>query len=941
MAHPLVWMRKSYFFPIGDWPSVCLTKELRPEEDAEILLLGCGDPRSILFTVYHDLAPDYRRLDVTCCDWEPAVIARNIIILTMISDGTPTETIWSIYFHLFLEPTAYEQLIAHCRTLIQCSSDLGAWKVSKYGGYIRFCTERSFADVRSYWVKYSEVDVLPEQEKEVIRKSFGAEMELCRKRCQSGNILNSLRSSGPICPFVDQREASTSYPTYWTTGTTDETPISPPHWNPTFYYASSGGGFSVFYGIEPLPAFNLSPGLIPVKAVYSPPTPKIRDVVKSAKGQFYLWCSAFKKRIATGRASNLVLRFHVGEAMAFSRALLVCQRTKSTHSGAYVMQWGGAQIVLDDDDYAGNGTSAPLVFNVIDTSNLANHLGMLNVLTATVPLLQQKPWATLHTDILVPLDLSNGLPITTLADHVGDIPSISLALGVAPSSSLSHFTTYSNKHELVAGAMHVCAQTRDRVVWRAPSHVVSGFVSNDLATDLQRPVIQKWPAKDLGRYLFAIYLKIFDDESLASLGTLTAANLKKISLSQYTREGLVTFMALVKERVKSNWIDAVESFDDLQAADQTLLMGNTHYQDFICQLYLYDVYVMDSMKSAFLESLRGRNNLFRGWKDIPPVVTAILKVPRNRMKVLEEMSRDSVGTPILQCEMRSAQFHNVYSSIRPVFGKIITSLVDGEVSVSIDEDLREWDGDSDLIVTFYLQSWTLLQVPPEAVEIALVFKSTPYAVSALASTLGRRLCIYSTKLSDSENVLLVRRRPNNPEELNCYRVHNSSASSARAGQTASISIDISVPKVASITVRHNITDHTARDNLLSGVAVDKEAIADTAIQVYIDEYAHTFVYPFPIRTDLLKVRIARKSSYVEIEAPVRSDFEDTRNPSINLFPIAREHKIINLLNMHYVNLDTLPALQIPSPHHRHDTWLIPHLGMTMTQREREDGKSQG
>lgn len=260
----------------------------------------------------------------------------------------------------------------------------------------------------------------------------------------------------------------------------------------------------------------------------------------------------------------------------------------------------------------GNQPSAPVAFNVIDTSNFANHLGFLNVLTAIVPLLQKKPWAVLHTDILVPLNPANGLPTSTLADYVGDVPSISLAFGVALSSCLSHFTTYSNKHELLAGALSVCGQTRDRVVWRAPSSIVSGSVSDNLAADLQRPTIQKWPAKDLGRCLFAIYLKIFDDESLASLQTMTPASFKKRPLSQCTREGLVAFMALVKERVKSDWIGAVEAFDDLQAADRSLLMGNTHYQDFVCQLYLYDVYVMESMKSAFLESLGGRNNLFRG-----------------------------------------------------------------------------------------------------------------------------------------------------------------------------------------------------------------------------------------------------------------------------------------------------------------------------------------
>ncbi|PPQ92792.1 hypothetical protein CVT25_003903 [Psilocybe cyanescens] len=935
MAHPVVWMRKAWFFPTGNWPSVCLTQELSPEENAEILLLGCGDPRSILFTIYHDLAPDYRHLDITCCDWEPAVIARNIILFTMVADGVSPDTVWSIFFHTFLDQMEYHSLLAHCRTLVQCSSDLEAWKASKYGGYIRFCTEWSFAEVRRHWLKYLEFDTLPDNEKQAIQASFEAGMKTVQQKLKDGMILNSLRSAGPLFMYFEQFEAAKTYSTYWTTGTTASATV-PPYSNPTFFYSLCGNFFAVYHGTEPLPGFHLAPALIPIKGVHSSPDPDFQDVAKTAMDQFRLWCSAFKKRVGTGFGANLKLRFHVGEGMAFCRALLVCQRTKSMQSGVYTSQWGGTQITLDESDYSGNRPSAPLAFNVIDTSNFTDHLGLFNILTATVPLLQKKPWAVLHTDTLVPLH-PNGSPSSTLADHAGDIPTLSLAFGVAPSSFLSHFTTYSNKHELIAASLSMCSHTRDRISWRIPTPVVSGSVGDKLAEDLQRPTIQKWQAKDLARYFFSVYLKIFDDESISSLRNMNPASFKKRSLSQYTREGLVAFMALVKERVKADWIAVVEAFDDLQAADHTLLLGNTHYQDFVCQLYLYDVYVMDSMNPAFLESLRGRNNLFRGWKDIPPVVCAVLKVPRDRLKILEEMSPDAVGTPILQCETRGAQFHNIHSSLRPIFGDLVLSSIAGELSVSINEDLRGWDGNSDLIVTFYLPSWTLLRNPPDAIEIGLIFKSTPYAVATLASKLGRHLCIYSTKLSNSANVLLVRHRPDNIEEIRNFRV-NSASPSEEVGQTVMVNVNPSLPKVSTLTIRDDITHPATKKSLSHGASVNTQAIADTAIRVCVKNYVQTLVYPFPIRTDQLKVRIARKSSYVEVEAPIRSDLEDARKLSLNLFPVARDGKIINLLNIHYVNLDTLPALELPQGENM--GWLTSHLGMTMSESEKQAAKSQ-
>ena len=53
MAHPVLYQAKNFFYPIGNTSAVVLTDTLAPEEPADLLLLGCGDPRNILFTVYN------------------------------------------------------------------------------------------------------------------------------------------------------------------------------------------------------------------------------------------------------------------------------------------------------------------------------------------------------------------------------------------------------------------------------------------------------------------------------------------------------------------------------------------------------------------------------------------------------------------------------------------------------------------------------------------------------------------------------------------------------------------------------------------------------------------------------------------------------------------------------------------------------------------------
>ncbi len=54
MSHPATWPN-AFFYPIGNTPPVCLTQDLPPNIPADILLLGCGDPRNILYTCFADL----------------------------------------------------------------------------------------------------------------------------------------------------------------------------------------------------------------------------------------------------------------------------------------------------------------------------------------------------------------------------------------------------------------------------------------------------------------------------------------------------------------------------------------------------------------------------------------------------------------------------------------------------------------------------------------------------------------------------------------------------------------------------------------------------------------------------------------------------------------------------------------------------------------------
>lgn len=93
---------KSYFYPIGNTPAVSLTQAMPQGVPTDVLLLGCGDLRNILFTRHVDGMKFYtlmrilranfcrdRKMDITCCDNQKAVIG-VLLPPTCLMDGDNT-----------------------------------------------------------------------------------------------------------------------------------------------------------------------------------------------------------------------------------------------------------------------------------------------------------------------------------------------------------------------------------------------------------------------------------------------------------------------------------------------------------------------------------------------------------------------------------------------------------------------------------------------------------------------------------------------------------------------------------------------------------------------------------------------------------------------------------------------------------------------------------
>jgi len=790
----------------------------------------------------------------------------------MFADGISWLHAWRIFYHFFLDDDSIDILFAQCAALIHSSATLTAWNSSQYGKYLRFCTEETMLEIRRYWELYLAIKDFPKSKKEALRKSFSLQMKENLQK-DLGVDISTLRAAVPLFSEGCFELGFTIFKTYWTTGVlngrSSQTP-SATHANPMFAYSLAGGKFNTYYGINPISAFHLTPALAQFQ---SPPSCTseigIGDFVEAAMHQFSIWCTSFRARV-NAEPSSVVIRFFSGDSIPFGQALRICNEKKTTTTGIHTRPWGTSKIVFTSDYDETSTSPAPSLFNIIDTSNLTDSLGLLNVLLVTVPLLQRRPWSVLYTNTLV---RSTPGEIVTSALHdraLADIPTLSLFLGVTPSSELSPFTTYSfREEEISAGVKHsVANQFHQLISWRYPSSIIpySTLPYPELGDE---PEILRCDETHLANFLFSFYTKMFANEMIPDRSPTTLLRQSNI---HYLRASFVEFLSFIRQRVQVDWEQTMDHLLRLVESDRILLLGLNSYQDLICQLYLRKAFTIASLRWEFLRATRTPGDLFDKWNEVPPVVSVILKVPRSRLRILEDTIRMDTGNPILLCDTMGLRGENLHSFIRPTFGEVHISGRHGNAQATINEDPTGWDGNSPLIISFDIPSW-LLTKHAGINSIGVRLRPVPQGTKLLISKLGDiRMRIFSTTPTDKEHVYITRLRPNDPREI-CPpedgHVTANLAASGVSGRAGMIDVDFdkSGPslKATSLTIRHNVVEPNAAKLLAGGAAVSTKAISDTTMLASFEEvYDQVFRFPFPIRGDKTTTRVARKSSYIEV-----------------------------------------------------------------------------
>ncbi|KDN42021.1 hypothetical protein RSAG8_07066, partial [Rhizoctonia solani AG-8 WAC10335] len=900
MAHPLRWPSSRTFDPLGHEAAITLTQDLSPEQSADILLLEQRNPQHILYTLSTDVTLP-RKFDLTCCDFEAAALARDIILFTLLEDDASPNHVWEIIYHLKLTEHALDLLASHSQKLSELAESPITWRQSKYGSFIKMVDQASLSELRHIWTQYAEFPGLPFDRHEKLQKEF-EEMSASANTRRGVNPYLSHSAAGMWPDAVQAvNDQFTHYWVHGTTATTNKEIKKTTRLNPTFCYSAHGETFNVYDITFPV-GYHFAPAFTPL--VSDPVGPATSSAMAKAKQQFKAGCLAFQ---ASRKADSIIFRYFVGDAVMFCHALALYNKTKNPHTGEFKSHWQAAPIDLTE-----HITSSPLApdsFDIIECSILPIRVGLFNLLLVGQPLLKANPasQSVLYTEMILHRELSIQVFWRRLWSNV---PAIGLLLGLAPRSYLSLFSSVSKAH------MHTRTEEfssfTERIPWVNPA---SGdkFAISESST----PIC--FEADDLARLLFDVYHEMvhYDATSTATAQRLSPSELQTTSDPHFTRETFAIFVAHVKIRTRlidGTWSKMMEFLNGLIAYHGTENSLLNHFYDLQHQFRLHGVIPLEET-GKFRVMVRS-TKMFSKWPTVPRLICIVLTVPSAKLDPLR--NRWSLEpSPRLVCEygVDYDEIDLTHSSIHAAWGKCVP--IGGSADrYYLEEDPEGFRGKSDLVVSF----WTDAEmVMPPGMRVWLRLRDTPHAIANFEHELGPKLQLFEARLVDRDHVLLLRERP-------------MGFSQTQKADRSILPQPISTPG-DEYQVKAEFKD--PKDNICSILSQVKKAVATQigpcSLELAFGTLKRVLRFPYPISGTNSRVNINKSAYRIDVTAPISKPIETGGYP-FNPFPVV-QNPAPSPWNIHRVHIDRMPRVDIKQ-REKIKEWLICHTALQMSDRER-------
>ena len=633
-----------------------------------------------------------------------------------------------------------------------------------------------------------------------------------------------------------------------------------------------------------------------------------------------------------------MIRFYCGDALSFCHTIQH-KRSNPDDSSAnlYRRSYTFEPLVLEqlnaEDDWASS-------FNVIDTSNLIDHLGAINLLVASAPLLDRTTSAVLYTETLVRKEKNH----RDFADRIlcGNFATMSVLLDLFPIEYWTNAEASSSADEALMGVLKSEGQSRARLIWKRP---FSGSFHSESPVKISNAI--EFDETDLANILYQVYLNMFQSENISYLMKNTdMLSMNKMSLAHSHRGTLAVFIRYVRAKVQVNWENMIESLISLIEEDSTIMLGGNWIQELYLQLHMTSVYTVPAIlpSSGLTRKVRSSKSPLAGWEDVPSVVCVTLEIPRKDLSFFTNSPFEEVGSPLLQCRIESTELYsgngwqNLFADISLAFGTIQTEddRNTEKLKLKVKEDSKGWGGTSPLIASFHVPSWILMQ-DPEGTSVSLAILSTPQAAMMFAKKLGPQLHVSRAGLCDRKRVYITKHRPNQSGHPRLCSTPKMSeyveGSTPRFHFTTSAKVHRQSRRMTALAFRLSLSHEKDKALLREGASVETAQLSAHQITIFVGkkQIVQTVNIPIPVQSAKLKTLIARKSSYVELVCPISDMLTEERMPEY-MFPMLVQNSELVLWNMPRIPLECLPILDTSQT--KQMQWLITHASMMWSQRER-------
>lgn len=838
------------------------------------------------------------------------------------------KSIWNAYYHFFITSKDFDVVQEHACHLLSYADTLEAWQTSPYGANFLISSDHTLDNLRKFWQHYTEKTDMRVTEK--VGASFRQEMKnVFNARVESNGVYTGGARSAGYHAAESFGLVHAAFRAYWNTGViagndTDLKTLKKDKGgfaNPLLAWSSSPeAGFAVHYGTDCIAGFHIA-SLFDRAVSHTKQLQTIGDLCKT---QFFEWCATFAKVW-----SNVTIAVHSGDAINFCHELqrhVSSDRALSGLTHVYVQPWSATPLKL----YPNLVTHLSTPYDVVDTSNLLDHIGLLNILPAVTPLMNDLTCSVLFTESLL---RGANEPFMVLSELLGvDIPKMSPLLGLAPMGCLSETTSESFGAEALLMSITE-SRCRLRIPW---THPASGDSSVNVT---RKPAVE---SKELASFIVRWYVQMFSKHEDITRGMATMMSAMKEGGSQlltyYSRITLVALINLLMSKVSTDWTECLGLIIEGIVADRTLMLNSDSFQDLFVQLHVSGLSSQVQFKTDPRELDAGfgrpRKSLgepgLLGRLHLPQLVHLVLVIPRSKLRLFTKDTPNQTGTPGLHVSIyNNMLFENSFHAIDAFFGQLgVDRSTD---TATVKEDILAWRGTADLIVTCLVPTFPFLVGARRETRVALAVNRT-LATARWARELGLQMRVFDAGLDDGRLYLL-----RSPPRTIGYDEPTKTVSRGKVsppGDVPAITIrDLNDRAQASLTGVIRYAEEEAQD-LTKGATVRIVQESPCSIAVFTGSLKKILAFPYPIDGSSSKTRIARKQHWIEVTVTQAKD--SSQCYQLQPFPLVSFGLSPCPWNLTHINLDTQPRIPAASTF----PGLPGALGMTLSNTEQEQSPGE-